>query len=349
MFCRLFFPGSARENGGGRERGGTGGNLSAGLKQKRSIMRNNILLFVLLLLAAPVCAADGGRVHIAYSCSNFDDAFQMRILEEARAETERANGKFTAMDAREEAALQLRQIDQLLANGADALLVVPVDTSNVDGIIAAAGKAHVPLVFVNRNPFVGERPPDNCFVIATDARVEGETQMNHAGPRIGAMGRVVILQGLLNNEATQSRTAGVRDVIRQSYPELAITAEATAHWQRDTAKTVMEEWIGAYGREGIDAVLANNDEMALGALDALDAAGMTDVLVMGVDAIPEALAAIKSGRMAGSVLQDSSLQGSGGVQIALRALRGESQAQNFILPSELVTRDNVDQFIDAGK
>lgn len=308
-------------------------------------MKKALLLCVAIALFLAPFAAAGERIHIGYSCSNYDDGFQMRILDEARATAGANNVKLTALDAREKVDQQLRHIDQLLADGANALLVVPVDTSKVDGIVAAAAKAKVPLVFVNRNPYRGERPPDDCFVICSDARVEGETQMNYAGPKIGSMGHVVILQGLLANEATQSRTAGVRDVISQSYPELAITAETTGYWQREMARVIMVEWIKAYGRDKIDAVLSNNDEMALGALDALEAAGIRDVLVMGVDAIPDALEAVKSGRMAGTVLQDAVSQGRGGVEIALRALKGESQAQNFILPSELVTRENVDKFM----
>lgn len=306
-----------------------------------------LALFTLAATLACIMQAWGGdRIHIGYSCSNYDDGFQMRILDEARAAAAENGVKLSALDAREKVDVQLRHVDQLLADGANALLVVPVDTSKVDGIAAAAKKAKVPLVFVNRNPYRGERPPDDYFVICSDARVEGETQMNYAGPKIGSMGHVVILQGLLANEATVSRTAGVKDVISQSYPELAITAETTGYWQREMARVIMGEWIKAYGRGKIDAVLSNNDEMALGALDALEAVGIRDVLVMGVDAIPAALEAIKAGRMAGTVLQDAVSQGRGGVEIALRALKGEAQAQNFILPSELVTRENVDQFME---
>lgn len=190
-------------------------------------MKRMIFLAALFALFSATSALCGEQIRIGYSCCDFEDNFQSRVLNAARERAAGEGVKLIAMDAREKVDLQLQQVDKMIADGVDALVVVPVDTGTVDELVAAARKAKVPLVFVNRNPYVGERPPDNCFVIATDATVEGETQMNYAGPKIGSSGHVVILQGILNNEATQSRTAGVKDVITQSYPELAITAEAT--------------------------------------------------------------------------------------------------------------------------
>lgn len=286
---------------------------------------------------------------IGYSCSNFNDTFQMHILEAARDEAEKQGFKLLVEDAGEDESLQADHIENMISEGITALLVVPVNTSNVDHIIKSAEIANIPVVFVNRNPFPGERPPDRCFVIATDARVEGETQMNYAGSIIGMNGSIVILQGILKNDAAVSRTEGVLDVITQSYPELAITAEAPANWQRDQAKPLMEKWIESFGREKIDAVLSNNDEMALGAIEALEEAGIGDVVVIGVDGIPEALGAIRDGRMTGTVFQDPGLQGRGAIGIAVRALRGKSQAQNFILPSELITAKTVEKYMKVAE
>lgn len=302
----------------------------------------SILAFALFFLPA----AAGESISIGYSCSNFDDTFQDYVMNAARNQASASGVGFVAKDAGEDKELQLRQIEAMLADKAAALVVVPVDTSEVDAIVAAADAAGVPLVFVNRNPYPGQRPPDNCFVICSDAYAEGETQMHYAGKIIGSMGHVVILQGILANEATLSRTQGVKDVIAAAYPELAIVAETSGNWRRSEARSIMETWLREYGREKMDAVIANNDNMALGALDALAAAGIDDVVVLGIDAIPEALQAVKEGRMTGTVLQDPVGQGRGAVEIALKALTGEKQAQNFILPSELVTRENVDHYLN---
>lgn len=306
----------------------------------------NCLLVSLLALCLFASAADGGEtIKIGYSCSDVGDTFQGYVMEAARKQAEASGVGFVVMDAAEDKDLQLRQVETMLADKVAALVVVPVNTSEVDGIAAAAAKADVPLVFVNRNPYPGQRPPDNCFVICSDAYVEGETQMHYAGKIIGSMGHVVILQGILANEATQSRTQGVKDVIAATYPELAIVAQASGNWRRSSARELMKAWLEEYGREKIDAVISNNDIMALGALEVLEGAGIHDVVVLGIDAIPEALLAIKQGRMAGTVLQDPIGQGKGAVEIAVKAIAQEKQAQNFILPSELVTRENVDQYL----
>lgn len=312
----------------------------------RSVAMKRFAALALIFSLALASSARGGESYrIGYSCSNFADTFQTYIVDAAWAEAEASGIGLRVMDAGEDAALQARHVEKMLADKADALIVVPVDTSAVDEIVAMAATSQVPLIFVNRNPFVGEVPPGNCYVIATDAFVEGETQMNYAAPIIGPMGHVVILQGILANEATLSRTEGVRSVIQMSYPELTIMAEASGNWQRGQGKDIMRGWLAELGRENIDAVISNNDDMALGALDALEEADIRDVVVVGIDAIPEALRAIKDGRMAGTVLQDPVLQGKGAVEIALRALRGDAQAQNVILSSEIVTSENIDTFL----
>ncbi len=310
-------------------------------------MKRVLLLTAFSALFLAAYARPGEGIHLGYSCVDLTDPFQLFIVEAAKKEAAEADVRLTIVDSQENVERQRKQVDKMIADGVDALAVVPVDTAKVDYLVKAAAAAGIPLVFVNRNPFVGIRPPEDCFVIASDAYVEGETQMNFAGPLItasGGLGHVVILQGILNNEATQSRTRGVKDVIMRAYPDLGITAEATANWRRDQARVIMREWIKFYGREKIDAVLSNNDAMALGALDALEEVNFGGVVVMGVDGLPEALAAIKSGGMAGTVLQDGEAQGRGAVQIAARAIQGEAQPQNNILPSELITRKNVRAF-----
>lgn len=308
-------------------------------------MKKIVLCAAMSLICFAAYAPAGDSMQIGYSCSNFDDSFQMYVLDAAKMAAVSAGAKLTAKDAEEDVQKQIRHIETLLADRVSALIVVPVDTDQVDEIVTMASKAEVPLIFVNRNPYPGQRPPDNCFVVCSDAFVEGEAQMRFAGQAIGSLGHIVIIQGILANEATVSRTNGVKEIISSTYPELAITAEASANWRRDEARTLMRAWLKEFGREKIDAVLSNNDNMALGALDALEEAGIHDVTILGIDAIPEALKAIKDGRMAGTILQNPENQGIRAVEAALKAVRGEKQAQNVILPSELITIENVDQFL----
>lgn len=316
--------------------------IEAVVRRKEFGMKKMLVLCgmaLALFLTTP--SLSGDAIRIGYACSNFSDGFQMSIVEAAREYSSKAGVELVVVNAEESLEKQQQQVRQFVQERVDALIVVPVNTDMVQEYVSAAAGGAVPLVFVNRNPYPGQRPPDKCYFIGTDAYVEGETQMNYAGPIIGGDGKLFILQGILTNDATQRRTNGVREVVSASYPELAIVAEASANWRRDSAEEIVTAWIGEFGDKGMDAIISNNDAMALGALDALDKAGVRGVTVMGVDAIPDAIEAIRSGRMTGTVLQDAVLQGKGAVEMAVKAVKGESVNQIEIIPSELVTRETL--------
>lgn len=310
-------------------------------------MRKTALLLFLACLSLILCNTRAGsgeeKIRIGFSTSSLDDTFLNYVVEAARGAAKEHDVDLIVEGARESIDVQNSQVTAMIAEGVSAIVVVITDTSMPAEVVEAAKKAGIPLVFVNRNPYPGERPPENCFVIATDAFVEGETQMRFAGGLIGADGHLFILQGLPTNDGAQKRTAGVKSVVQSTYPELAIVAEETANWMRGQARGIVNKWIDSFER--IDAIVANNDDMALGALDALRERNRKDVVVVGVDAIPEALQAIADGAMAGTVLQDPIEQGRRAITVALRAIRKEPQTQNLLLPSELVTKDNIADYL----
>jgi inositol transport system substrate-binding protein len=151
-----------------------------------------------------------------------------------------------------------------------------------------------------------------------------------------------ILMGILSNEGAIKRTEGNKEILDQ-YDGINILAEETGNWQRDQGLSLTENWLTAYG-DDLNAILANNDEMALGAVQALQAAGRDDVLVLGVDATPDAREAVRNGDLAATVLQDLSGQGRTGAEIAHEALMGNSPTQVTWIDFVPVTADNVDEF-----
>ncbi|NCB00315.1 MAG: hypothetical protein EOM70_13185, partial [Clostridia bacterium] len=126
--------------------------------------------------------------------------------------------------------------------------------------------------------------------------------------------------GGLTYEASFQRTQGVKNIIESTYPDVKVLAEETAEWQREKAVSVVENWITAYG-EDIDAIFANNDEMALGAIMALQAAGINDVMVFGIDATPDAVKAVEDGTLTATVFQDAKGQSEGAMDFALKAIK----------------------------
>lgn len=298
----------------------------------------------IFLMAAALClvgTAFAGDFKIGYVCNNFNDTFQTYIVDAARDYVAKNPGiSLEVTDAQEDTVRQNDQVNTFIASGVDALIVVPVNTSAVNPMVRAARNAGIPLIFVNRNPYADGNIPENVYFIGADSVLEGETQMEYAGPIMKGKGNIVILMGMLSNEASLARTTGVKNVIARKYPDIKVLAEETGNWQRDQGMTLMENWITTYGKQ-INAVMSNNDEMALGAIIALEKAGMNDVLSFGVDAIPDALVAIKAGRMTGSVLQDPVAQGAGGVELAVKLLKGEKPAERIVkLPAKLIDKSN---------
>ena len=168
--------------------------------------------------------------------------------------------------------------------------------------------------------------------------------MQFIAERLGGQGNVVMMHGFMGQAAQLKRDQGAREVLEQN-PGLNLIAEQTAEWDRAKGMTLMENWIQSRGVE-IDAVFAQNDEMGMGAVIALEQAGLKEkVLVASVDAIADALQALKDGRLDATVFQDAPGQGSTAVETALKLVRGEPCPKQVFIPFQLVTREKVDQFL----
>ena len=152
--------------------------------------------------------------------------------------------------------------------------------------------------------------------------------------------------GELSNQAAVQRTADIDDVI--ATPEcsfIKIIDKQTSNWQRDQAQNLMTNWLSTGTK--FDGVIANNDESAIGAIQAMKAAGidMKSVVVGGVDATQDALAAMQAGDLDATVFQDAAGQGKGSVDAALKLAKGEAVDQKVYIPFQLVTPANIGDFL----
>lgn len=313
-------------------------------------MKKILILMLALVLALGTFTACGGAaeepaaegVTIGFASSNLNDTGQTFIADAAVAYAAENNITIDVQDAQEDVVKQQDQVNALIAKGVSALVVVPVDTSAMGAITDAAAAAGIPLVYVNRNPFGEATPPAGVFYIGSKEVVAGELQGNALIKLMGETGGVAILMGKLDNEAAVKRTEGNKNVLSK-ISGITILAEETGNWQRDQGMSLTENWLTAYG-DKLNAILANNDEMALGAVQALQAAGRTDIMVLGVDAIPDAKTAVADGTLAGTVLQDLAGQGKGGMEIANKAAMGETPDQVTWIDFVSVTPENVADF-----
>ncbi|MFC6775039.1 substrate-binding domain-containing protein [Methylobacterium gregans] len=213
-----------------------------------------------------------------------------------------------------------------------ALIVTPVDDASARTIAAMAAATGIPVVFVNRRP--SGPVTSRMAIVSANHLVAGRVQMRMLAQRLGDRGNVAILRGKDSDNAAQERTAGVKEILGQR-PGLQLLAEASADWSRRQAQDQVTAWL----RSGLrfDAIAANNDEMALGAVAALKAAGLAGkVLVGGVDGTSDGIAAVKSGDLSVSVLQDAPLQGAQAVKDAVKLARGEYVQPYDWVPHQLI-------------
>jgi inositol transport system substrate-binding protein len=249
-------------------------------------------------------------------------------------------------DAQDDISNQLSQVQNFIANGVDAIIVNPVDTSATAAITKAAADAGMPLVYVNREPIdVNKLGPKAAFVASNEAE-SGTLEAKEICKLLGGKGSILVIEGQLRNQAAVQRTKDIHEVI--ATPEcsgIKIIAEQTAEWDRTKGQNLMTNWLSK-GMQ-FDAVVSNNDEMAIGAMQAMKSAGVDakKAIVGGVDATQDALASMKSGDLKVTVFQDAAGQGKGAVDAALKLAKSEKVDKRVYIPFQLVTPANMDQFV----
>ncbi len=286
---------------------------------------------------------------IGVTISNFNDNF-LTLLREAMSAAAEENGVTLLFeDAQLEVGRQLSQVQNFAASGMDGMIIAPVDGGSTVAMTQAAEQAGIPVVYTNNLPVnLADLPDDQVFVGSLETEsgaMQGEEicrQLQAAGKE-AATG--VILLGDLSNPATRMRTSSVKEGMASGGCEVEIVDEQTAMWQREQASGLMTNWMTA----GIqpDVVIANNDEMAIGAIQAMKSVGvdMADVIVAGIDATPDALAAMAAGEMDVTVLQSAAGQGVGTVETILALINGEDVPNEVYIAYELVTPDNLQEFM----
>jgi len=254
-------------------------------------------------------------------------------------------------DATDDVAKQLDQINNFIASGVDAIIVNAVDTNATEAMSNAAASAGVPLVYVNRQPINMDTLPDGQAFVASNEIESGTLKAFEICKNLRAEGKsggatAYILMGQLSNQAAVQRTKDVDDVIGMDMCNfITIIDRQTAEWSRDQASDLMTNWLSS--GEPFDAVFANNDEMAIGAIQAMKSSGidMAEVQVGGVDATSDALLAMQAGDLDVTVFQDLAGQGRGSIDTALALINGEDVDKTVFIPFKLVTPDNVSEFM----
>lgn len=233
---------------------------------------------------------------------------------------------------------QASQVDQYISAKVDAIVVVPVQTETLQPQITAAKAAGIPLLDVNATL----NSKDITASVQPDDVAAGEQEATMMVDALGGKGNVVILEGPLGGSGQINRGKGI-DKVLAANPGIKVLAMDTANWKRDEAVNKTKNWISAFGKD-INGVIAQNDDMGLGALQALKEAGMT-VPIVGIDGIEDGLAAVKDGSFIGTSLQNGTVELATGLAVAAQVARGESKNDNPVYLMPAITKDNVDAAI----
>lgn len=297
-----------------------------------------VLLATALYFASFTALAD---LRLGVTVGQFDNyiAYLVRAMQE-HAKKVPGGASLQVEDSGSDVVRQLGHVESFIAQKVDAIIVNPADTAATRKITERATQAGIPLVYLNSRPEVEEFPKGVVFV-GTDERRLGQMQMEYLAEKMGGRGKLAILLGRLAHDDTRKRTEGVKDVLAR-YPQIQVVEEQSGDWQRDRGLDLTNNWLLS-GRE-FDAVVANNDEMGIGAAMALRQAGRREVPVGGIDGTPDGMAAVARGQLAVTLLRDPVAMGEKAVDVAVRLVRQDVVQGDIWIPVHLITPDNYMQF-----
>ena len=302
-------------------------------------------IFVALAAAvAPLLPCAPHAATLGVSMAQFDDNFLTAVRASMQERAAQVHASIQFEDAQNDIGKQLNQLQNFIAQKVDAIIVNPVDTDATPPMTRLALRAGIPLVYVNRMPGDKQLPPRVSFV-GSDEVQSGTLQMTEVCRLLQGKGDIVIMIGELTNQSARRRTQDIYDVIATpACHGIRVLEKQPANWKRTEAADLMTNWLSAGLRP--QAVVANDDEMAIGAIQALKRAKLlATTIVAGIDATADGLAAMKAGELRATVFQNAPGQGRGAVDTALKLVRNESVPSFIWVPFELVTPANLNSFL----
>lgn len=280
---------------------------------------------VALLSGCGGAGASSKKIGLAVSTLN--NPFFVTLKEGAEAKAKELGYELVVTDAQDDPAKQAGQVDDLIQKKVGVILLNPCNSDAAKTMVEKAAKAKIPVISVDR----GVNGAEVLSHIASDNVAGGVMAGEELLALVGPNANVVELQGIPGASAAVDRGTGFHQAVDG---KLNVVASQPADFNRDKGFTVMQNIIQA--NKGIKGVFAHNDEMALGAVKALEAAGLKDVVVIGFDATDDAVAAVKAGTMKATVAQKPALIGSMAVETAVKQLKGEKVEKVIPVPLELV-------------
>ena len=305
-------------------------------------MRTIAIALAALAALAFAPTAQAKTYKMGVTIEDFNDVFMRYALDQLTDEAKKSGVEVVAADGKRDPNEQIKQIENFITQGVDAILIHVIDQSIAPRITKLCLDAKIPLVYFNRKPDDAALAAGKVVAVASPEVVAGSLEAEFVANKLGGKGNVAILMGSMGTAPQIGRTQGTKDVIAK-HPGMKVVREQTANFSRPDAVTVVENWLAS--GVPINAIIANNDEMAIGAVLVLEEKKLKNkVLVTGVDATSDALKFIAEKRLDMTVFQNGAAQGRGAVQTALKLLKGEQVPAFTAIPFEPVTFENYKKY-----
>lgn len=314
------------------------------MKRKLTALLVTVLTLSLVLVGCGAKTSDkttsatppAKKIKVGLSMNTLNNPFFVAVKEGAEAEAKAAGIELVITDAQNNPGQQIADVENLIQQKPDILILDPADSDAIVEGVKKVNTAKIPVFTIDRQANGGEVLTHIGFDAIKSGTIAGEA----LAKALNGKGNVVEIQGIMGTNVARDRSKGF-NLAMAKYPDIKIVAKQTANFDRGQALNVMENILQA--NPVIDGVYAANDEMAMGALAAMDASGRTSkIKLIGCDAIDPAIAAIKSGKMAATIAEPPFFLGKEAIKTAEKIAKGEKVEKSVILGSTLVTKDNVE-------
>lgn len=298
-----------------------------------------LLTFALAACGAGDPSAHNGEKQLRVGVTVYDmSSFITQGQEGMQSYAKDNNIELLWNSANGDVATQASQVDQLINQKVDAIIIVPVQADSLAPQMASAKAANIPVIAVNTA--LSDQGALKSSVLPDDVAA-GAQEMEMMAQKLGGRGNIVVLQGPLGSSPELDRTKGIKDTLAK-YPDIKILAMDTANWKRDEAVNKVKNWLSSFGDQ-INGIVSENDDMGLGAVQALSEAGKS-IPVVGIDGIQDGLQAVKDGKFIGTSLQHGRVEMAEGLAVAQKAAKGEQVEATYTYKMPAITPQNVDQY-----
>ena len=240
------------------------------------------------------------------------------------------------LDGQENAEKQVSHVENFTSRKMDAIILNPISFDGCVPAVETAVKAETPIITLIT--LVSNQEMCNSFV-GSDHFESGVIEAEMMASKLHGKGKIVILEGVMGIDSQIKRLEGYKSVLSK-YPNIEVVAQQTASWRRSEAYAIVQNWIE--NDKDFDAVLSENDNMALGAVMAIEEADKSDeIMVFGIDGDNDALQAVADGRLEGTVFQDAEAQARQAVYCAISLAKRQSIRKEYVIPFIAVTKENV--------